>query len=89
MEKKEERSASRSADCSTSLSKSHFLPRVNQADSTITPEAGSKLNPNYEPYIPTGSLEQASTSSFSSLSDCDVKRFDPRDFHVKVTKLGG
>ncbi|KAL8216002.1 hypothetical protein R6Q57_022839 [Mikania cordata] len=61
--------------------------QVNKADSTITPEAVSKLNPNCEPYILTGSLEQASTSSFSGLSDCDVKPFDPKEFHDKNQKV--
>ncbi|KAL8215872.1 hypothetical protein R6Q57_022709 [Mikania cordata] len=130
-EKKEERSASRGTDCSTSHSKSHLVSivdfvgrfesikiqpnemiknfkikfvknddlknkivleldssplteQVNQADSIIILEAGSKLNPNCEHYVPTGSLEQASTSSFSGLSDCDVKPFDPKEFHDKV-----
>ncbi|KAL8200378.1 hypothetical protein R6Q57_011717 [Mikania cordata] len=54
--------------------------------STITKEEGSKLNPNCEPFVPTRSLEQASTSSFSSHSDCDVKPFDPKEFHEKVSK---
>ncbi|KAL8217965.1 hypothetical protein R6Q57_021338 [Mikania cordata] len=104
-EKQEERSAGRSRECSTSSSKSHFVPKidffgrfetiiikpnemfknfnstfvkidddvlesdssplklVNRAQSTITKEAGSKLNPNCEPYVPTGSLEQGSTST--------------------------
>ncbi|KAL8249381.1 hypothetical protein R6Q59_006249 [Mikania micrantha] len=57
---------------------------VNQAHSTVTPEAGSKLNPNCELYVPTRSLEQASTSSISGMSDCDVKPFDPKEFHDKV-----
>ncbi|KAL8215771.1 hypothetical protein R6Q57_022608 [Mikania cordata] len=55
-----------------------------QVYSTVTPEAGSKLNPNFEPYVPNGSLEQVSTSSISGLSDCDVKPFDPKEFHGKV-----
>ncbi|KAL8200117.1 hypothetical protein R6Q57_011456, partial [Mikania cordata] len=39
------------------------LKHVNSAHSTITKEADSKLYPNCEPYVPTGSLEQASTST--------------------------
>ncbi|KAL8204468.1 hypothetical protein R6Q57_010091, partial [Mikania cordata] len=46
-------------------------------------EVSSKLNPNCEPFVPTGSLEQASTSSSSGHSDCDVKPFDPKEFHEK------
>ncbi|KAL8211187.1 hypothetical protein R6Q57_005624 [Mikania cordata] len=57
---------------------------VNNAYYTITIEAGSKLNLNCEPSVSTGSLEQASTSSTSSQSDCDVKPFDPKEFHDKV-----
>ncbi|KAL8224208.1 hypothetical protein R6Q57_019683 [Mikania cordata] len=131
-EKKEERSASRSIDGSTSQSKSHCVQIVyfvgifesitikpkemimnfktkftkiddyvknkiilesdpsplteqaTQAHSTVTPETCSKLNPNFVPYVPTGSLEHASTSSISGLSDCDVKPFDPKEFHDKV-----
>ncbi|KAL8216065.1 hypothetical protein R6Q57_022902 [Mikania cordata] len=82
-EKREERSTSRRKNCSTSHSKSHFVPIVNQTHSTVTPEAGSKLNPNCEPYVPTGSLERASSSSISSLSDYDIKPFDPKEFHDK------
>ncbi|KAD3067019.1 hypothetical protein E3N88_34899 [Mikania micrantha] len=43
-----------------------------------------ELNPNCEPYIPTGSLEQISSNSSSSQSNCDVKPFDPIEFHQKV-----
>ncbi|KAL8202047.1 hypothetical protein R6Q57_011194 [Mikania cordata] len=57
---------------------------VNMAHSTITKEVGSKLNPNFEPYVPTGSLEQASASTSHGQGDCDVKPFDPKDFHEKV-----
>ncbi|KAL8218062.1 hypothetical protein R6Q57_021435, partial [Mikania cordata] len=53
---------------------------VNQAYSTITTEACLKINPNCEPYVPTGSLEQASTSSSHGQSDCDAKPFDPKEF---------
>ncbi|KAL8218014.1 hypothetical protein R6Q57_021387 [Mikania cordata] len=56
---------------------------VNRAHSTITKEAGSKLNPYFEPYVPTGSLEKASTSTSPGQGDCDVKPFDPKDFHDK------
>ncbi|KAL8209209.1 hypothetical protein R6Q57_008621 [Mikania cordata] len=60
------------------------LKHVNRAHSMITKEAGSRLNPNCEPYVPTASLEQASTSTSSSQGDCDVKPFVPKDFHDKV-----
>ncbi|KAL8209149.1 hypothetical protein R6Q57_008561 [Mikania cordata] len=60
---------------------SPLTEKVNQAYSTITTEAYSNLNPNYEPYVPTGSLEQACTSSSPGQSDCDVKTFDPNEFH--------
>ncbi|KAL8225877.1 hypothetical protein R6Q57_018434 [Mikania cordata] len=63
---------------------SSSLHQVNRAHSTITKEAGSKLNPNCEPIFPTGSLEQASTSTSSGHGDCDVKPFDPKEFHEKV-----
>ncbi|KAL8205625.1 hypothetical protein R6Q57_009176 [Mikania cordata] len=53
------------------------------AHSTITKEAGSKLNPNCEPFVPTGSLEQATISTSSGHGDCDVKSFDPKAFHEK------
>ncbi|KAL8229789.1 hypothetical protein R6Q57_014689 [Mikania cordata] len=59
-------------------------PKEYKGHSTITKEAGSKLNPNCEPFVPTGSLEQAFTSSSSSRSDCDVKPFDVKEFHEKV-----
>ncbi|KAL8225981.1 hypothetical protein R6Q57_018538 [Mikania cordata] len=52
--------------------------RSTEAHSTITKEAGSKLNPNCETFVPTGSLEQASTST-----SYDVKPFDPKEFHEK------
>ncbi|KAL8225885.1 hypothetical protein R6Q57_018442 [Mikania cordata] len=130
-EKKEQKSANRSTDCSTSHNKSHFVPivdfvgrfesitvkpnemikdfktkfakinddvkkivlesdssplteQVTQVHSTVIPEVGSQLKPNCEPYVPTGSLERASTSSISSLSNCDAKPFDPKKFHDKV-----
>ncbi|KAL8257368.1 hypothetical protein R6Q59_029409 [Mikania micrantha] len=51
--------------------------------STITKEAGSKLNPNCEPFVPIESLEHASTSSSTCHSDSDVKPFDPKEFHEK------
>ncbi|KAL8204570.1 hypothetical protein R6Q57_010193 [Mikania cordata] len=60
------------------------LKQVNKAHSTITKEAGSKLNPNCEPFVPTGSLEQTSTSTSSGHGDCDTKPFDPKEFHEKV-----
>ncbi|KAL8199610.1 hypothetical protein R6Q57_013178, partial [Mikania cordata] len=40
-----------------------FKKKVTKAHSTITSKMGSKLNANCEPYIPTGSLEQVTTSS--------------------------
>ncbi|KAL8226791.1 hypothetical protein R6Q57_016623 [Mikania cordata] len=52
--------------------------------STVTKEAGSKLNPECEFFVPTRSLEQASTSSSSSHSDYDVKPFDPKEFHENL-----
>ncbi|KAL8224230.1 hypothetical protein R6Q57_019705 [Mikania cordata] len=60
------------------------LKQVNRAHSTITKEAGSKLIPNCEPYVPTRSLEQDSTSTSLGQGDCDVKPFDPKDFHDKT-----
>ncbi|KAL8228422.1 hypothetical protein R6Q57_016006, partial [Mikania cordata] len=51
--------------------------------STIIGENGSKLNSNCKPYVPSGSLEQVSTSSSSSQSDCDVKPLDPKVFYQK------
>ncbi|KAL8231997.1 hypothetical protein R6Q57_001775 [Mikania cordata] len=38
---------------------SSSVKQVNRAHSTITKEAGSKLNPNCEPFVPTGSLDNA------------------------------
>ncbi|KAL8226055.1 hypothetical protein R6Q57_018612 [Mikania cordata] len=57
---------------------SSSLQQENRDHSTITKEAGLKLNPNCEPLVPTGSLEQASTSTSSGHGDCDVKPFDPK-----------
>ncbi|KAD4180306.1 hypothetical protein E3N88_28897 [Mikania micrantha] len=111
-EEKVERSAGRSTDCSSSTSKSFFVPTIDlnrkfdeininindmpkhfqktfaikstlsplttqtaPAHPTVTKEESSLLNPNCEPYIPT---------SFSSQSNCDVKPFDPIEFHQKV-----
>ncbi|KAL8226694.1 hypothetical protein R6Q57_016526 [Mikania cordata] len=54
-----------------------------KAHSTITVEMGLKLNPNCEPYVPSGSLEQVSTSSSTGFSDCDVKPYDFSEFHQK------
>ncbi|KAL8202170.1 hypothetical protein R6Q57_011317 [Mikania cordata] len=54
---------------------------VKRAHSTVTKEVGSKLNPNCEPFVTTESLEQASSSGHG---DCDVKSFDPNEFHEKV-----
>ncbi|KAL8223239.1 hypothetical protein R6Q57_020638, partial [Mikania cordata] len=64
-------------------SASHLKENVNKAHSTITIETGSKLNPNCEPYVPSGSLEQVSTSSSLGLRDCDVKLYDPKEFFQK------
>ncbi|KAL8217967.1 hypothetical protein R6Q57_021340 [Mikania cordata] len=50
----------------------------------VKTETGSKLNPNCEPYVPTGSSEQVFTSSSPRQSDCDVKPFDPQEFYQKV-----
>ncbi|KAL8231582.1 hypothetical protein R6Q57_001360 [Mikania cordata] len=63
---------------------SSSLHQEYKGHSTITKEAGSKLNPNYEHFFPTGSWEQTSTNSSSGHSDCDVKPFDPKEFHEKV-----
>ncbi|KAL8217988.1 hypothetical protein R6Q57_021361, partial [Mikania cordata] len=62
---------------------SSSLHQVNRALFTITKKAGSKLNPNCEPFVPTRSLEQVSTSTSSGHADCDVKSFDPKEFHEK------
>ncbi|KAD5802663.1 hypothetical protein E3N88_14023 [Mikania micrantha] len=111
-EKKVERSAGKSTECSTSTSKSSFVPKTDfvgkfdeidinlndmlkhfqktfaikstfsplttqtaPAHSTVTKEESSLLNPNCKPYIPTSSSIQ---------SNCDVKSFDPIEFHQKV-----
>ncbi|KAL8225984.1 hypothetical protein R6Q57_018541 [Mikania cordata] len=58
--------------------------KVTEAHSTITREAGLMVNPNCEPYVPTGSLEQVSTTSSPGQNDCDVKPFDPQEFYQKV-----
>ncbi|KAL8217926.1 hypothetical protein R6Q57_021299, partial [Mikania cordata] len=64
--KNEERSAGRNTECSTSFRTPPFIPKTEFVEykgrSTITKEAGSKLNPNCEPFVPTGSLEQASAN---------------------------
>ncbi|KAL8225951.1 hypothetical protein R6Q57_018508 [Mikania cordata] len=57
--------------------------KVNMANSMIIKEMGSKLTPNCEPFVPTESLEQASTGTSSGHDDCDVKLFDPNEFHEK------
>ncbi|KAL8217995.1 hypothetical protein R6Q57_021368 [Mikania cordata] len=77
--------------CAESVSVSESDPsplteQLTQSHSTVTPKLGSKLNPNSEPYVPTGPLEQASTSSIFGLSDCEVKTFDPKEFHDKVCR---
>ncbi|KAL8217987.1 hypothetical protein R6Q57_021360 [Mikania cordata] len=51
---------------------SSSLKRVNRAHSTINKEADSKLKPNCEPFVPTGSLEQASTSTSSGHGNRDT-----------------
>ncbi|KAL8197956.1 hypothetical protein R6Q57_030040, partial [Mikania cordata] len=57
--------------------------KENRVHSTITKEAGSKLNPISEPFVPTWSLEHASSNTSSSHGDRDVKPFDPKEFHEK------
>ncbi|KAL8209050.1 hypothetical protein R6Q57_008462, partial [Mikania cordata] len=84
--KNEERSAGRSTEWSTLSRKSPFIPKTdfeNRVHSTITKEAGSKLNPISEPFVPTWSLEHASSNTSSSHGDRDVKPFDPIEFHEK------
>ncbi|KAL8204427.1 hypothetical protein R6Q57_010050 [Mikania cordata] len=66
------------------LTSSPLTKQAAPAYSTVTKEAGSQLNPNCEPYVPTGSLEQVSSSLSSAQSNCDVKPFDPIEFHQKV-----
>ncbi|KAD4385632.1 hypothetical protein E3N88_25801 [Mikania micrantha] len=57
--------------------------KENKVYSTITKETGSKLNPNYVPYIPNGSLKRFSSGSAPGSSDCDVRPFDLNEFHMK------
>ncbi|KAL8217992.1 hypothetical protein R6Q57_021365, partial [Mikania cordata] len=75
--------------CVLEPNSSPLTEKLNMAHSTITIKAGTKLNPNYEPYVPTGSLEQASINSSHGLSDSNVKPFDPQEFYQKITNLGG
>ncbi|KAL8229308.1 hypothetical protein R6Q57_014208 [Mikania cordata] len=63
---------------------SSSLHQEYRGHSTTTKEAGSKLNPNCEPFVPIGSLEQASTSTSSGYGDCDVKPFNPKEFQEKL-----
>ncbi|KAL8229884.1 hypothetical protein R6Q57_014784, partial [Mikania cordata] len=61
-------------------------PLINQAavaNSTVTKETYSQLNPNCEPYVPNTSVEQVSSSSSCGQGNCDVKTFDPIEFHQK------
>ncbi|KAD4385615.1 hypothetical protein E3N88_25784 [Mikania micrantha] len=69
------------------VSQSTSSPLTKQAalaHSTVIKEEGSQLNPNCEPYVPTGSLEQVSSNLSSGQSNCDVKPFDPIELHQKV-----
>ncbi|KAL8228481.1 hypothetical protein R6Q57_016065 [Mikania cordata] len=57
---------------------------LKSVSSPLKQRRGSKLNPKCEPFVPTGSLEQASTSNSSCHGDCDVKSLDPKQFHENV-----
>ncbi|KAL8197803.1 hypothetical protein R6Q57_024177 [Mikania cordata] len=74
-------------NCASKLNSSPLTKQAAPARSTVTKETGSQLNPNCEPYVPTISLEQVSTSLSSGQSNCDVKPFDPIEFHQKMVDL--
>ncbi|KAL8228423.1 hypothetical protein R6Q57_016007 [Mikania cordata] len=73
-----------SKNCAPKLNSSTLTNQATVAHSTGTKETGSQLNPNCEPYVTSTSLEQVSTSSSSGQGNCDLKPFDPIEFHQKV-----
>ncbi|KAL8209129.1 hypothetical protein R6Q57_008541 [Mikania cordata] len=52
-----------SKNCVPKLISSPLINQTAVANSTVTKETNSQLDPNYEPYVPTTSVEQVSPSS--------------------------
>ncbi|KAL8223244.1 hypothetical protein R6Q57_020643 [Mikania cordata] len=71
-------------NCTSRLNSSPLTEQAAPGSSTFTKETDPQLNPNCEPYVPTVSLEQVSTSLSSGQSNCDVKSFDQIEFYQKV-----
>ncbi|KAL8205613.1 hypothetical protein R6Q57_009164 [Mikania cordata] len=69
--------------CVLETNTSPLTEKVTEALSIIRREKGSKLNTNFEPYVPNWSLEQVTTSSYPCQSDCDVNPIGPQEFYQK------
>ncbi|KAL8199598.1 hypothetical protein R6Q57_013166 [Mikania cordata] len=69
------------------LASSPLTKQAVPAYSIVTKEAGSQLNPKCEPYVPTGSLEQVSSSLSAGHSNCDVKPLTQLSFIRKSAAM--
>ncbi|KAL8224098.1 hypothetical protein R6Q57_019573 [Mikania cordata] len=58
----------------------------NESCFTLIEETGSKLNTNYEPYVPSRPLEQVSENSIPGSSDCEVNPFNLNELYQKVCR---